>query len=73
MRVVHQGRGGYIEIEDRRYPIEMGEGGRFSIHFSQPPRRRTAEADLAALEALVQQFPEKWALERRRRPPKKDL
>lgn len=71
MRVVHEGRGGYVEIEERRYPIEMAEGGRFCIHFSGAGRNESWQQDLAALEELVRQEPEKWAIERRTRGPKK--
>ena len=61
-KVVHVGRGGWIEIERRRYPIEHVEGGRFAITFPAGHGPR----DRAALEALVKAEPDKWAIEERR-------
>lgn len=58
--VVHEGRGGYVEIRGRRYVIEHVEGGRFCIHF--PSGRRAS--DLEALEVLCASEPEKWWIER---------
>ena len=61
MRIVHEGRGGYIELDDRRYPIEHVEGGRFTIHYAAG--KAPVVQHLAALERLVEREPEKWALE----------
>jgi hypothetical protein len=57
-KIVHQGRGGYVEIARRQYAIEHVEGGRFVIHVPA----RTPAADRAALELLVAGDPMKWAL-----------
>jgi hypothetical protein len=65
LRVVHEGRGGYVELDERRYPIELVEGGRFCIHFSGHPRDPQRARHLAALEQLVRDEPQKWAIERR--------
>ena len=61
MRIVHEGRGGYIELDDRQYPIEHVEGGRFSIHYAAG--KRPVPEHLAALQQLVDAEPDKWALE----------
>lgn len=61
MRIVHEGRGGYIELDDRRYPIEHIEGGHFSIHYTAG--RHPVAEHLTALQRLVDTEPEKWALE----------
>lgn len=57
-KIVHQGRGGYIEIAGRQYPIEHIEAGRFVIHI---PARIPA-ADRAALDRLIADDPATWAL-----------
>ena len=67
IRVVHEGRSGYVEIEGERYPIELGEGGGFSIHVRSIRDRAKRAAHRAVLEALVASEPTKWALESRRR------
>jgi hypothetical protein len=65
MRIVHEGRGGYIELDDRRYPIEHVEGGHFTIHYIAG--KHSVAEHLAALERLVDAEPDKWALETKRR------
>lgn len=59
MRIVHEGRGGYLELEGVRYPIEHVEGGRFAIHVTAglPAGHR------AALDALIASEPDRWALD----------
>ncbi len=57
MRVVHEGRGGYIEIDDKRYPIELVERGHFSIHYVKGRNPKHAK-HLEALERLVREQPE---------------
>jgi hypothetical protein len=57
--VVHEGRGGYVEVDGRRYAIEHIEGGRFCI---QRPSRHASDRE--ALEALCRSEPEKWSLGR---------
>ncbi len=63
MRIVHEGRGGYVELDDGRYPIEHVEGGRFSIHYVAG--KHPNPEHLAALQRLAQAEPEKWFLETR--------
>jgi hypothetical protein len=57
-RIVHQGRGGYIEIDGARYAIEHVGGGRFCIEVPSDA------AHLEALQRLVDQDPMTWALRR---------
>jgi hypothetical protein len=65
MKIVHEGRGGYVEIDDARYPIEHVGEGRFSIHFSTRRRGAVRAAHLRALEELVASEPARWTIERR--------
>jgi hypothetical protein len=67
MRIVHEGRGGYIEIDGRRYCIEHTEGGRFCIHFPSGHRHATRPADLEQLRELVRAEPAHWELDDRTR------
>ena len=62
MRVVHEGRGGYVEVDGRRYAIEHVEGGRFCVHFPGGQRHAWLEDDRAALEGLVASAPGTWSL-----------
>lgn len=52
-RIIHEGRGGHVEIEGRRYAIEMTEGGRFCIHFHCGQRRSRRAVHLDVLMALA--------------------
>ncbi len=71
MRIVHQGRGGFIEIDGSQYAIEHIEGGRFAIHFPSGQRHAKRDAHREALERLVREHPDQWSIEdRTRRPPK---
>ncbi len=62
--VVHEGRGGYVEVDGRRYVIEHVVDGRFCIHFPSGHRTRKRASDLEALEALCRSEPETWSIER---------
>ena len=65
LTIVHEGRGGYIDMDGCRYPIEHIEGGRFCIHFPSGQRHAHRDAHLLALQQRVLAEPEKWALEDR--------
>jgi len=67
MRIVHEGRGGYVEIEGRRYVIEHVEGGRFCIHFPSGHRHAARRTDLVALRRLVRDHPATWTIDDRTR------
>jgi len=73
LKIVHEGRGGYIEIGGHRYVIEHVEGGRFCIHFPSGNRTRAREVHLIALQALCNAEPDSWALERRHRSAARGL
>jgi hypothetical protein len=62
MRIVHEGRGGYIEIDGRRYVIEHVEAGRFCIHYPSGHRAEGRAKDLEQLSALVRNDPDTWAI-----------
>lgn len=66
-KVVHEGRGGYVEVDGYRYPIEHIEGGRFAIHFPAGNRSRKRDEHHRALIALCESAPERWFIESRRR------
>lgn len=66
-RVVHEGRGGYVEIEGTRYPIEHVGAGRFTIAFPNGTRGAARDRHQRALEALVEREPDRWAIETRGR------
>ncbi len=61
MRIVHEGRGGYVELEGERYAIEHVADGRFCIHV---PRGGRA-AHVEALMRLAAEDPTRWTIERR--------
>jgi hypothetical protein len=65
MRIVHEGRGGYIEIDDARYPIEHVGEGRFDIHVSRHKRDAARERHLRELEAFVAKEPDRWSIAKR--------
>jgi len=67
LRVVHEGRGGYLEIEGVRYPIEHVEGGRFAIHLPSGKRPARFAEHLAALERFVAADQSRWAIDRAQR------
>jgi hypothetical protein len=63
-RIVHEGRGGYVAIDDARYPIDHVDGGRFAIHFPAGNRAGARrDVHLVALVELCAADPQKWALE----------
>ena len=63
LTVVHEGRGGFIEIDSCRYPIEHIDQGRFCIHFPAGQRHARRDAHLRALQQHVLNEPDKWHLE----------
>lgn len=67
--IVHEGRGGYVEVGGRRYALEHVEGGRFLIHFPSGNRTSARASDLEALEALCRAEPARWRIERHDRVP----
>lgn len=67
VEIVHEGRGGYVEVDGRRYAIEHIEDGRFLIHYPSGHRTRMRAADLERLEALAKREPDRWSIERRDR------
>lgn len=67
LTIVHEGRGGYIEIDTHRYVIEHIEGGKFSIHFPSGNRSRHRDRHLQLLTQLCEDAPATWRIERRDR------
>ncbi len=61
--VVHQGRGGYIEVSNYRFEIEM-QGGEphFCVYFPRRLLDKSLKNAREEIESLVNQEPEKWEL-----------
>jgi len=66
-KILHEGRGGYIELDGLRYAIEHVADGRFCIHFPSGNRSKKCDAHFATLTALCRANPEKWSIEQRNR------
>jgi hypothetical protein len=62
MRIVHQGRGGYIELDGCRYAIEHIQAGHFCIHFHNSLFQKRHE-HLAQLTEFAQAQEPKWYVE----------
>ena len=71
-RIVHEGRGGHVEIEGCRYAIEMLEGGRFCIHFPSGQRHPQRALHRAVLAQLAQARQPPWWVEDARRPTEEE-
>lgn len=65
MNLVHQGRGGYLEIDGYRYPITLEQGGHFCIVFPAGHRHNKLQAHLDALTAMAANKQPCWYLENR--------
>lgn len=62
-RIVHEGRGGHIEIEGCRYAIEAMQDGHFCIHFPNGQRHPRRALHLAALTQLAEAQEPSWRVE----------
>jgi hypothetical protein len=67
VRVIHQGRGGYIEIDGYHYPIELVHGGSFIVHFPAGHRHKALQAHLDAITALAVLRDPPWHIDNRSR------
>lgn len=65
--VVHEGRGGYVELDGARYPIDHVAEGCFCIHFPAGNRHANLQAHLEALNAFAEARSPKWYIENRSR------
>jgi hypothetical protein len=63
--VVHQGRGGYVEIDGKQYAIEMFPGGQFCIHFPCGHHHSKLKDHLVALMTLAESKNPKWFIDSR--------
>ena len=66
IKVVHQGRGGYVELDGKRYDIEMFASG-FAIHFPCGHRHSKLQDDVDQLEEFASQRDPVWCVENRSR------
>ena len=60
IKVVHEGRGGYVELEGRRYTIDHVEGGCFCIHFPNGHRHKSLQDHFVRLTAFAESRDPKW-------------
>lgn len=67
IKVVHEGRGGYLVLNGSRYPIDHVAGGSFEIHFPAGNRHRNLQAHLEALHAFAESREPKWSIDNRSR------
>jgi hypothetical protein len=65
MKVVHEGRGGYIELEGVRYNIEHIEVSCFAIHFPCGNRHKFLQSHLDQLTAFAESREPRWYVENR--------
>ena len=65
IHVVHQGRGGYVECEGSRYPIELVGAGHFVILFPAGNRHARLQEHLGALEQYAAAQDPTWSVENR--------
>ena len=63
IKVVNRGRGGYVELEGKRYPIEMFGDGSFSIHFPCGNRHARLQAHLDELKKFSLNQNPQWSIE----------
>ncbi|MGB0496688.1 MAG: hypothetical protein ACPGJI_10045 [Kangiellaceae bacterium] len=63
INIVHQGRGGYIEVGNYHFEIEMQVGEpHFCIYFPRRSLDRSLNSVQKEIEALIAEEPEKWEL-----------
>lgn len=58
--VVHEGRGGYVELDGYRYTIDHVEAGCFCIHFPSGNRHKALEGHRSKLIAFAESRDPKW-------------
>jgi ribosomal protein S18 acetylase RimI-like enzyme len=63
MKVVYQGRGGFVELEDCRYDIEHVDAGHFCIHFRSSICFEKRHEHLAQLMEFAQTRQPQWYVE----------
>ena len=63
--IVHEGRGGYIEIDGYHYCIEHIGDGRFCIHFPSQNRHSKLQQHLDAMTHLALSQDPTWYVENR--------
>lgn len=65
MRVVHEGRTGYVEIEGIRYDIEHLQRNQFCVHFPSGRRHAKLQMHLNALKKLAESQKQVWQIHNR--------
>ena len=60
IRIVHQGRGGYVVFEGIRYTIDHVAEGSFCIHFPSGKARKDRQRHFEALTAFAESKTPKW-------------
>lgn len=62
IKVVHEGRGGYVELESIRYVIDHVAEGSFCIHFRNGHRQKDLQKHFDALTAFAEDQEPKWCV-----------
>lgn len=60
IKIVHEGRGGYVEYDGFRYTIDHVDQGCFCIHFPSGNRHKKLQAHFDALTAFAESREPKW-------------
>lgn len=63
-KIVHQGRGGYIEVDGFKYQIEHIHDGHFCIHFPSGNRHDKLGDHFKELEKIAQAHAPQWYIEK---------
>jgi hypothetical protein len=65
VKVVHKGRGGYVEYEGKKYFIELANNGSFYISFPSGNRHSKLQLHLKILTKFAASKNPKWHVENR--------
>ena len=67
IKVVHQGKSGYVELQGKRYSIEVFAGGHFLISFPCGNRHSKLQEHLEVLKEFAKKQNPEWAVENKSR------
>lgn len=63
MNVVYRGRGGYVELDGKKYSIELVNNGSFCISFPDGNRHSKLQQHLEILTEFIEKEKPKWYIE----------
>lgn len=64
IKIVHEGRGGYVELDGYCYTIDHVAEGRFCIHFPSGNKHGSLQNHFERLKAFADSRSPKWYLEK---------